>query len=563
MERTIAIGHQNFETIRVNNYFYIDKTEFICEWWNSGDIVTLITRPRRFGKTLNMSMTEQFFSVDYANRGELFEGLSIWERSEFRDLQGMYPVIALSFAGIKENTFAQARENICRIIEGLYNQYDFLLKGDLLNKKEKEYYASVCSTMNDSIAAVSLQALSNYLSRYYGKKVIILLDEYDTPMQEAYVNGYWKSLTGFTRSLFNSTFKTNPYLERALMTGITRVSRESVFSDLNNLRVVTTTSGMYADKFGFTEREVFATLAEYDLSDRSEEVKKWYDGFVFGNQSDMYNPWSIINYLKEKRADTYWANTSSNQLAARLLREGSAELKEAFEGLLRDQAVETEIDEQIVYDQLDMDQNAIWSLFLASGYLKVKNVEIRNSQESWKRVYQLKLTNFEVKLMFQSMIKGWFTFSASNYNEFINALLQDDVEAMNVYMNRVALNTFSYFDTSSGYSSEEPERFYHGFVLGLMVELADRYRLISNRESGFGRYDVMLIPKVPDLDGIILEFKVFSPRREKTLEETVQNALAQIEAKQYAQELLQQDIPKERIRKYGFAFQGKHVLIGN
>ena len=565
MERTIAIGHQNFETVRKNNYFYIDKTEFIREWWNSGDIVTLITRPRRFGKTLNMSMTEQFFSVEYKDRGDIFEGLSIWEKEEaekFRSIQGTCPVIALSFAGIKENTFSQARENICRIIEGLYNKYDFLLKSELLNAKEKRFYESVCSTMNDSIAAVSLQALSDYLNRYYEKKVIILLDEYDTPMQEAYVNGYWKELTGFTRSLFNSTFKTNPYLERALMTGITRVSRESVFSDLNNLKVITTTSEMYEDKFGFTEEEVLEALAEYHISEKKEEVKKWYDGFIFGKQKDMYNPWSIINYLKEKRADTYWANTSSNQLAARLLREGSTDLKEAFEGLLNGGSVETEIDEQIVYDQLGADQNAIWSLFLASGYLKVKNLETKSKYDQWRKIYHLELTNFEVKLMFRSMIKNWFTVSASNYNEFVRALLQDDVEAMNVYMNRVAMNTFSYFDTSVGHGQEEPERFYHGFVLGLMVELADRYRLVSNRESGFGRYDVMLIPRVKESDGIILEFKVFNPRREKSLEETVQNALDQIETKKYAQELLQQGIPEAQIRRYGFAFQGKTVLIG-
>ena len=565
MERTIAIGHQNFETVRKNNYFYIDKTEFIREWWNSGDIVTLITRPRRFGKTLNMSMTEQFFSVEYKDRGDIFEGLFIWEKEEaekFRSIQGTYPVIALSFAGIKENTFSQARENICRIIEGLYNKYDFLLKSELLNAKEKRFYESVCSTMNDSIAAVSLQALSDYLNRYYDKKVIILLDEYDTPMQEAYVNGYWKELTGFTRSLFNSTFKTNPYLERALMTGITRVSRESVFSDINNLKVITTTSEMYEDKFGFTEEEVLEALAEYHISEKKEEVKKWYDGFIFGKQKDMYNPWSIINYLKEKRADTYWANTSSNQLAARLLREGSTDLKEAFEGLLNGGSVETEIDEQIVYDQLDADQNAIWSLFLASGYLKVKSLETKSKYDQWRKIYQLELTNFEVKLMFRSMIKNWFTVSASNYNEFVRALLQDDVEAMNVYMNRVAMNTFSYFDTSAGRGLEEPERFYHGFVLGLMVELADRYRLVSNRESGFGRYDVMLIPRAKKSDGIILEFKVFNPRRERSLEETVQNALDQIETKKYAQELLQQGIPEEKIHRYGFAFQGKTVLIG-
>ena len=562
MSRTVGIGHQDFETVRMKNNFYIDKTSLIREWWENEDAVTLIARPRRFGKTLNMSMLEKFFSLEYAGRSELFEGLDVWKDEKYKELQGKYPVIFISFASVKENKFEQARESIYRILTDVYNKNQFLLKSGLLEKEEKRYFMNISTDMSETDAAMSLHKMSDFLSRYYKQKVIILLDEYDTPMQEAYVNGYWKELTGFTRSLFNSTFKTNPYLERALMTGITRVSRESAFSDLNNLKVITTTSEMYEDKFGFTEEEVLEALAEYHISEKKEEVKKWYDGFIFGKQKDMYNPWSIINYLKEKRADTYWANTSSNQLAARLLREGSTDLKEAFEGLLNGGSVEIEIDEQIVYDQLGADQNAIWSLFLASGYLKVKNLETKSKYDQWRKIYHLELTNFEVKLMFRSMIKNWFTVSVSNYNEFVRALLQDDVEAMNVYMNRVAMNTFSYFDTSVGHGQEEPERFYHGFVLGLMVELADRYRLVSNRESGFGRYDVMLIPRVKESDGIILEFKVFNPRREKSLEETVQNALDQIETKKYAQELLQQGIPEVQIRRYGVAFQGKTVLIG-
>ncbi len=347
MARPIGIGKQDFEKIRLNHNFYIDKTNFIRKWWDYSDEVTLITRPRRFGKTLNMSMVEKFFSVDYVGRSDLFEGLDIWEAKspegsyEYRKLQGTYPVLFLSFAGIKECFYADARENICRVLEEQYNKHDYLLEGDLLNEKEKAFYQKVSAEMSDSVAAVSLRYLSDFLGRYYGKKVIILLDEYDTPMQEAYVNGYWSELVSFTRSLFNPTFKTNPYLERAIMTGITRVSKESVFSefiinsegiddlrthqcasyfDLNNLEVITTTSKKYADCFGFTEEEVFASLDEYGLSDQKQQIKAWYDGFSFGERKDIYNPWSIINFLDKKEVGIYWANTSGNGLVGKLIR---------------------------------------------------------------------------------------------------------------------------------------------------------------------------------------------------------------------------------------------------
>ncbi len=334
MARTVAIGQQDFETIRGKGYFYIDKTKFIKEWWDSGDSVTLITRPRRFGKTLTMSMLEKFFSLNYADRGDLFEGMEIWEYSEYRKLQGTYPVLFLSFADVKETNFQDARKMICYLIEQLYSQNDFLLEGCLLNEKEKKYFRNVTADMENYVLSASLKTLSNYLYRYYGRKVIIILDEYDTPMQEAYVKGYWKELVELTRSLFNATFKTNPCMERAVMTGITRVSKESVFSDLNNLEVVTTTSDKYAEIFGFTEEEVFAALKEFSLLQKEKEIKEWYDGFAFGKMKDIYNPWSIIHYLDKKKAGLYWANTSSNKLIEKLLRESNSGIKQSFERLL-------------------------------------------------------------------------------------------------------------------------------------------------------------------------------------------------------------------------------------
>ena len=561
MARTVGIGHQDFEQVIENHYFYIDKTGFIREWWESGDAVTLITRPRRFGKTLNMSMTEQFFSVDYAGKHDLFENLSIWQDKKYRSLQGTYPVISLSFAGVKEATYQGARNKICQVIKNLYNKYDFLLEGNFLNEDEKTAYRKVSVEMADYLASDSLNALSNYLSRYYGKKVIILMDEYDTPLQEAYVHGYWQELMNFIQSLFHATFKTNLYLERAIMTGITRVSRESMFSDLNNLKVVTVTSDEYAESFGFTEKEVFAALDEFGLSGKREEVKQWYDGFTFGSHSDLYNPWSIINYLDTGKAKPYWANTSSNDLAGKLVREGSKEIKIVMEDLLKGRVFHTRIDDQVVFNQLDRDEGAIWSLLLAGGYLKVKEYSL--DEESGEEIYGLTLTNKESEIVFRRIIRGWFSGIATVYNDFVKALLLGDIDAMNAYMNKVALATFSSFDAGKKTSRDtEPERFYHGFVLGLIVELSDRFIITSNRESGFGRYDVMLEPKTPAEDAIIIEFKVYNPKRESSLEDTVKTALSQIEEKQYETELRKKGISAERIKKYGFAFKGKDVLIG-
>ena len=568
MARVVGIGNESYQEIIEQDSFYIDKTAFIKEWWENRDKATLITRPRRFGKTLNMDMLKCFFSNEYKDRGDLFEGLNIWKEEKYRKLQGTYPVIFLSFAKIKQTTYEGTVKKIKNEITNLYNSFDYITKSDLYNENERLQYRSVCLEMSDETAQEAINNLSNYLYRYYGKKVIILLDEYDTPMQEAYVNGYWEELVGFTRSLFNSTFKTNPYLERAIMTGITRVSKESIFSDLNNLEVVTTLSPKYTTAFGFTEQEVFTSLDEFGLSDQKGEVKAWYDGFAFGKQKDIYNPWSIINFLDKKKYSPYWADSSSNGLVSKLIQQGSSKTKIIMEELLEGKSIKTELDEQIVFNQLDGSSEAIWSLLLASGYLKVDYFDFTNSNGN--NIYELSFTNFEVKKMFEKMIDNWFKTRDDSSSEFVSALIKGDLDAMNYYINEITSNIFSCFDVAGKEESRiRPESFYHGFVLGLMVDQSENYIITSNRESGFGRYDIMLEPKDKNnikyqgsvLPAIVIEFKVINPRKESTLEETVKAALKQIEEKKYDAELTKRGVKPENIHHYGFAFKGKEVVI--
>ena len=572
MARTVSIGTQDFEKMIQRNCFYVDKTGFIKEWWESEDEVTLITRPRRFGKTLNMSMLNCFFSNKYADRGDLFEKLEIWKDEKYCEIQGTYPVIFMSFAEIKQNNYNDAVEKIKRIICEVCQQFDFLKNWDGLTETEKKNISNISYDMSDVMAQDLIKNMSNYLSRYYGKKVIILLDEYDTPMQEAYVNGYWEELVAFTRSLFNSTFKTNPYLERAIMTGITtaeysavRVSKESIFSDLNNLEVVTTLTPKYETAFGFTEEEVFKALDEQGLSDKKNDVKIWYDGFRFGSKNDIYNPWSIINCLDKKKIALYWAESSSNGLINSLVQKGSSNIKMMVEELINGSTINVPIDEQIVFSELDYSEDAVWSLMLASGYLKVVSSEELNLIRESDNEYELALTNREILFMFKKMILRWFSPAKNETNEFIKALITGDIESMNEYMNDVALRTFSSFDTGKHTSEKKaPENFYHGFVLGLMVDQSENYIITSNRESGFGRYDIMLEPKdkqTQKYPGIVIEFKVINPRKENSLEETVEAALKQIEEKNYDAELINRGVNKENIHHYGFAFKSKEVLI--
>ncbi len=567
MPRGIGTGVQSFSKLIEENCFFIDKTKFIKDWWTAKDEVTLITRPRRFGKTLNMSMLECFFSPEYAERNDLFEGLSVWNDTEMRALQGKWPLIFITFAKIKGTTYEDFLRQMNTTMMSVYSHYeDFVSRSEKISADKKEIfrimYKEMAETMlkksekkvNTDLLIQSIAYLSELLSIHYGKKVIILLDEYDTPMVESYVKKYWDETAAFMRTFFNTTFKSNPYMYRSVLTGITRVSKESLFSDFNNLKICSLSSKKYEEYFGFTEEEVFAALDEYGYTDR-EKIKYWYDGFTIGDLKDVYNPWSIINFLDEGKYSPYWANTSSNKLVSDLLREGDAELKSDFEYLLCGGTVTKQINEELVYSQLEKTRDSVWSLLTMSGYLKINNIN--------GKTYELAIVNHETREMFEELIGGWFA-EGDRYSNFLKALLQNDLKYMNQFMNDLSVSMFSSFDTGKKPSEKsEPERFYHGFVLGLLVDLRERYVITSNRESGFGRYDVLLEPldKEKD-DAMIFEFKVIDKDEENKLEDTVAAALKQIEDRKYEQILLDKGIKKDRIRKYGFAFEGSRVLIG-
>ncbi len=573
MKPKSGIGYQSYEEIVEKNIFYIDKTLFIKDWWEYADKVTLITRPRRFGKTLGLSTIECFFSNKYAGRGDLFEGKAIWKEEKYRQLQGKYPVIFMSLADARTTEAAgmtkieEMKTAVKQIIAGEYKKHKDIMRSEVFDEDDRKHFAAVRKDMDDLTAATAINMLSMYLEKYYGKKAVILLDEYDTPVQEAWLHGYWDKAVMFFRSFFGSTFKNKDSFDRAIITGITRVSKESIFSDLNHLDVVTATSDEYAAYFGFTEDEVFQALDDAGMGEHKSGVRRWYDGFTFGKHADIYNPWSITSFLKKKgRYETYWVNTSSNGLVSALMKTGSAAMKRTIEDLIAGKSFRVPIDEQIVFNQIEKNENAVWSLLLAAGYLKVVEMDPLTEDRIDDPCYTLALTNLEVLLMFKKMIKEWFEIETegSPYNDFVKALLLDDVDYMNEFMNEIALRSFSEFDIAKSASGlDAPERFYHGFVLGLVVGLQNRFVITSNRESGFGRYDVVLMPLDREKDkAYIIEFKVHKPRYEKNLEETVASALHQIEEKQYEAALTAEGITPENIRRYGFAFKGKECLIG-
>lgn len=549
--RTIGIGHQDYEVMISDKLFYVDKTYFIQDWWNHNDQVTLITRPRRFGKTLNLSMINCFFSRKYEGRSDLFEGMDVWKNTAMHELQGSQPVIFLSFGDIKSSSASGQIEQIKLLLSSVFLENDFIC--EYLDEASSQIFRSYYTNISKEMAIKGICVLCELMYKAFGKKVIILLDEYDTPMLEAWTAGTWKECSSFMRLFFNATLKSNPYLYRALLTGITRISKESFFSDMNNLRVCSMTSPEYDYAFGFTEKEVFEAMDAQKMSNK-DEVKYWYNGFSIGRRTDIYNPWSIVNFLRDRKLQSYWVHTSSNEMINDLFKRGDKTLKYDLEDLINGQHVFTHMNEETPFGQIYEDNSALWSLLFACGYMKI----VGTSGNCWNKKYELAVTNREVYYMLLEFIKGWFSNSRNGYSDFVTAMLCHDVEYMTEYLSKICNRVFSYYDTSG----DEPERFYHGFVLGMLVDLEDRFIITSNRESGFGRYDVVLEPRNCKIDpAIIMEFKVHRPRKEADLMTTAQNALQQIKEKDYEANLISHSISQDNIYKYGIAFKGKEVWI--
>lgn len=571
MGREVAIGAQDFGDMIRQNCFLVDKSGFIKEWWENGDAITLITRPRRFGKTLNMSMLDYFFSIEHREDAALFEGLKIWEEQKYHKLQGSFPVITLSFTDVKQMTFPATYVSICYRLFLLYKTHYYLLDGDRLTDDLKRRFKEVQQALymdysqkcmeRREIVENALRVLCQILMVYYGQRVILLLDEYDTPLQEAWLDGYSEEMSQFIHGIFRSVFKANPYLERAILTGITCIPNDGIFSDLNSFTVITTTSDKYATCFGFTEREVFDAMDEMGLNE-VEEVKRWYDGFTFGNTDNIYNPWSITCYLKSGQPAIYWANSSGNAMVSKLLREGSTNIKKKFETLLTGKTIATPMEERIVFSRTRSGEDNVWSMLVASGYLRMVSRTDDPQAESIQTCCELAITNGETLQMFHEMVRGWFWNAKGSYNDFVKAMFAGDLRNMNICMNQVVLECFSYFDPKKNPVDDATERFYHSFVMGLLVQTYKRYELKTYHDSGRNRYDVIFLPLQNSDYGYIYEFKIFDEKEENSAEDTVEAALAQIEEKGYETELMNWGVPGERIRKYGVAFVGKRVLIG-
>lgn len=559
LDANVGLGYQNFLDFVCGKRFYVDKTHFIPEWLASDARITLITRPRRFGKSMLLSTVRTFFDPMYADHPEYFKKLQVWKDKDCRRLFGTIPVISVSFGSCKGNHFEQAMRGVTLGLYNMYVQHEYLRESSRLNEEEKAEYRRIVASFSEQrteYVEVSIQKLCELLCKHYGVFPIILMDEYDTPLLEAYTDGYWDETINTFRQLFHTTFKENDFFYRAIITGVTRISKNSLFSDLNNLEVDTVTCDAYSDCFGFTEQEVMDAFKCQDI-DTIRDVKAMYDGFTIGRHQDIYNPWSICNYMRQRELIGYWVNTSSNKLVGDIIRRHPVESKYEIERLMAGEKVHKRINEGITFQYLEGDENSLWSLLLAVGYIKAENIV--RSVEGIE--CDVSVTNYEVMAMFKTEILGMFHNGWSAYGRFAEALLAHKMELMNEYLQTITYTSISYFDVADGPKERTPENFYHGLVLGLIVSLRDRYRIVSNRESGRGRYDIAMYPLQENTDAFIMEFKVQDRKKETNLEQTAKNALQQIVDKNYEADLLAAGVPAERIYKLGFAFAGKDLLV--
>ncbi|SHH37850.1 AAA family ATPase [Tepidibacter thalassicus] len=553
--RKIPIGISDFKELISENYYYVDKSLFIKEILDDGSKVILIPRPRRFGKTLNMSMLKYFFEKSDEDNRYLFEKLKINNYKEIMDMQGKYPVIYITFKDIKYSNWEDCLSGLKKIIRNEFVKHKYLLEEDILDKYEKIEFKSILESEAEYVDFLeSLKVLSKYLAKYYKQKTVVLIDEYDVPIQSGYLNNYYGKVIEFMRIFLSAVLKDNEYLQKGVLTGILRVAKESIFSGLNNLKVCTILKNHYSDKFGFLENEVKEILKYYNIESEMDEVRKWYNGYIFG-KNVIYNPWSILNYVDnyEKGYRPYWVNTSSNDLVKIILTKSGEFIKKDLEDLIKGKDIVKTINEDIVMKDIDKSSENVWSFLLFSGYLKVVNEEFKRG----KTYCNLKIPNLEVAYLYEEIIMSWFDESINNdkFNIMLKSLVNGDIKTFSKILKEFVLSSISYFDTGGN----ESEKVYHAFVLGMLVALCDDYEVKSNRESGYGRYDVALIPKDKSKIGIIMEFKKVDKDDKENLEIAAQNAINQIKNKNYKLDLLDRGI--KNIIELGIAFEGKDVLV--
>ena len=548
----IGIGESDFKSLRIKNYYYIDKTMYIKDIIDNSSKVVLVTRPRRFGKTLNMSMLKYYFDCRQKDNRKLFNGLKIMEQEEkYTSKLGAYPVIYLTLKDAGLMTYEMMIMQLKTIMMELFYEHKELLEGEMSEGERTIFNKILSANATDVDLLNSLKMLSKIMYQYYDKPVMLLLDEYDVPLQNAYVEGYYDEAVKFFKTFYGVTFKDNPYLEKTVITGVSRVAKESIFSGANNFKVYTVLDNEFADDFGITEQEMDKVIEDFEVQDDKEEIKRWYDGYKIGEVEGIYNPWSILNYLTDRKLMPYWVNTSSNDLI-KLILKNSETVKEKIERLLKDEAIEVKIDLETVIVGIENNEDNIWGLMLGTGYLKV--VETVNIAEG---IYKVKLPNYEIKLLFSQIIDDWFRNKVigNDLKSILKDLITLNLKEYEKKFNILVREMFSYMDVGENTA----ENFYHAFVLGMLVGLKDSYYVNSNRESGIGRYDIMLEPKDKNGNSFIMEFKVMEDMEEKTIEETIENAKKQIEEKGYEQNLKERGF--KNITKMVYAFKGKEVKM--
>ncbi|MBZ9626274.1 ATP-binding protein [Clostridium sp. FP2] len=556
MKKSIQIGTSDFKKLIEENNYFVDKSMLIKEFMENGADIILTPRPRRFGKTLNLSMLGYFFDIrTKSDTKELFKSLKIENEKEIMKLQGEYPVIFVTFKNQKHLSYEDFKDGIQMLLSNLYKEHDYLLYSDKLSEFDKADFKEIISRKAQlGVFSEGISNLMIYMNKHYGRKVMLFIDEYDVPIQEAYMRGYYDEMISLIRNILTCALKDNIYLEKAMITGILRVAKESIFSGLNNLQVNTILGLKFKDKFGFTEQELKELLNYYDLQDKSDDIKKWYNGYVFGGKT-IYNPWSVLNYIDNNEMGfmPYWINSSSNDLIKNLLLKGDTNMKLELEELISGNSISKAIDDSIVMSEVEDSNENIWSFLLMCGYLKaIKTENIEGILQC-----ELKIPNKEVLIFYNNLIEKWFKESTTNqkYELMLKTLITGNIEIFAGLFKEFVINNISYFDVSG----KEPERVYHAFVLGMLISLSKGYEVKSNKESGYGRYDVMIIPKDVSKIGIIIEFKKIDDFLSYTIEEGTAKALKQIEDKKYETELLEKGI--KDIVKLAIVFKGKEIKV--